>query len=444
MTDSSVSTIAVVGGGASGTLAALHLIESTPLRVVLIDPHAEVGRGVAYSTPDPAHRLNVPAGKMSAFGDAPDHFVDWLRAGPLPAAAATTFAPRLFYGRYLAETLAARAAALGGRLAVVRGTATGIDVHGDAATVHVDGAPGVEADRVVLAVGHGSLVPLAALAGLPPDVLVADPWHPGALDAVRAGADVLFVGTGLTMVDVAVTLAGRGVASMTAVSRRGLVPRGHARPGAPRAEASVADAGSPTQVLRNLRAEAARTGDWRAAVDALRPDAAARWQAFSVVDRRSFLRHLRPYWDVHRHRTAPEVADVVDGLRASGRLRILAGRVAGANTEAGGARVTIRARGGGEASLHVHSVVACTGARPAVDAPVVRSLVAAGHARRDPFGLGLDTDADGALVGTSGEASGVLFTLGPLRQGTLWESTAVPEIRAQAARLAERLRGSQR
>ena len=246
------------------------------------------------------------------------------------------------------------------------------------------------------------------------------------------------------MVDVAVTLAGR-VGRIVAVSRRGLVPRGHARPGAPPVEADVAGAPTPTALLRALRAEAARAGSWRAAVDALRPGTAARWQAFTDADKRSFLRHLRPYWDVHRHRTAPDVMDVVDGLRASGRLRVVAGRVVRAEAVAGGAEVVVRTRGGSadresaEETFGVQTVVVCTGARPAADTPVVRHLVAAGLARPDPLGLGLDTDPDGALVGADGRASGALFTLGPLRQGSLWESTAVPEIRAQAAALARHL-----
>ncbi|HEX9950638.1 MAG TPA: FAD/NAD(P)-binding protein, partial [Rubricoccaceae bacterium] len=372
------------------------------------------------------------------------------QSGPMPEATAATFAPRGLFGRYLAETLdrAVREAAPGVTLRVVRDTAVAVEPSG---AVRLAGGETIRAERAVLALGQTTGGALPALADLDPDVLVSDPWAPGALS--RVAGRVLLIGTGLTMLDVALALAAADVGPMTAVSRRGLVPHSHApvRTAGEPAEAPAVDGLSAT--LRHVRAAA----DWRAAIDALRPTTAARWQALSDAERRSALRHLRPYWDVHRHRAAPDVAAAVAALQASGRLTILAGRVASAEAGVDGVRVRIARRrvnppgepgpglpggpdpGGGEVRRVFDHVVLCTGARPAWDTPVVAGLVAAGAARRDALGLGVETDPDGALVGADGRASGRLFTLGPLRQGTLWETTAIPEIRVQAAALATRL-----
>ncbi len=426
-----IPSVAIVGGGASGTLAAIHLLRAAPVRVVLVEPGAP-GRGVAYATPSVAHVLNVPAGKMSAFPDAPTGFLDWLRAGPLPEATASTFAPRALFGRYLDETLAhtSRAAAPGAALRIVRDMATSVDASG---VVRLATGETLRADRVVLALGQSAPAALSVLEGLS---VVADPWASGALEGVRGR--VLLVGTGLTMADVALVLSERGVSAMTAVSRRGLVAQGHAPPTGPPVEAPEIGL-ALAETLRAVRA-AAQT-DWRAAIDALRPTTAARWAAFSDAERRSALRHLRPFWDVHRHRAAPPVAEALAAMRASGILTVLAGRLAAAEVRPEGVAVHIARRGGGDVEVLVDHVVLCTGAQPATGAPVIAGLVATGAAVPDALGLGIETDASGALIGADGQASDVLVALGPLRQGTLWESTAIPEIRAQAAALAARLVG---
>ncbi len=160
-----IPSVVIVGGGASGTLAAIHLLRAAPVRVVLVEPGAP-GRGVAYATPSAAHVLNVPAGKMSAFPDAPGDFLGWLRAGPLPEATAATFAPRALFGRYLAETLAraARDAAPGAALRIVQDTAVSADASG---VVRLAGGETLRADRIVLALGQRAPAMLPALDSLP-------------------------------------------------------------------------------------------------------------------------------------------------------------------------------------------------------------------------------------------------------------------------------------
>ena len=194
---------------------------------------------------DRRHLLNVPAGGMSALPDQPGHLVDWLRAHGHPDATPADFVPRADYGSYLQDTLAealrgAPAVTLEHRCQRVRHARP---VPGGVHLALADGSV-LTADAMVLA--PGIFAPGTAWA---PDALatsdrfVADPWAPGALDAARhVDGDVLLVGTGLTMVDVALTLARPG-RTLHAVSRRGRVPAAHttkAKPPAPAPSAQLA------------------------------------------------------------------------------------------------------------------------------------------------------------------------------------------------------------
>jgi uncharacterized NAD(P)/FAD-binding protein YdhS len=374
--------------------------------------------------------------------DEPDHFVRWLaRIRPPgveiggPEWPAQAFVPRGVYGRYVAETLeeARRAAAPDVALRTVRGRAVGAAFGADVALTLRTGER-LRVDRVVLCTGHETH---GAFPLVPAEHRVDDPWAPHALDAIGADQAVVLLGTGLTMVDVALSLVSRGHRGpLVALSRRGLLPRAHA-PAAPPKRWLPADAPHTARgLLRRLRDEIGARGDWRAVFDGLRPDLQALWQGLPQAERARLLRHARPWWDVHRHRMAPAIARRVEDLLAEGRLRVLAGRALGWHD--GRLRVCLR---GGHALLAIPAdrVVDCTG--PETDCertrdPLLRSLLDQGLARPDPLRLGLDVTPEGALIGP---ASGRLFAVGPLTRAALWEITAVPEIRRQAAALALRL-----
>ena len=458
-----MGTLAIVGAGCSGTLVAVQLLSRhapAGTRILLFERRGSFGPGLAYSTPHPEHRLNVPASAMSAFPDRPDHFVEWARARD-PRVRGSDFLPRRLYGAYLAELLDCSERVGRERGVVLERESVSVCAlrrPGEGGGLWIETAAGgaVSVDAAVLALGNLPRPPadgsFAALRGSPR--LVADPWAPGALDC-PPDEPVLLVGTGLTMYDVAVALASAGHrAPIHAVSRRGLVPRAH-RPVAAGAAAAPIDPcalrdwpRSALGLLRRLRTELAaaaeRGCDWRDALASLRAGTPALWQSLPLRERRRFLEHLRPFWDVHRHRAAPQTAAIVRALRASGQLEILASRVTACRPEASGKRlrVSLRLRRGGERHLSVSRWIDCTGSCADLEQsaePLVRQLLAHGLARPDPLGLGFATDADGALLDAEGRADGRLFTLGPLRRGELWECTAVPEIRVAAERLAMRL-----
>lgn len=416
-----MNQIVIVGAGFSGTMLAVHLA-AAGVRVTLVDRPDRVAGGLAYATCAPEHVLNVRAGNMSAFPDAPDHFARWLEARG--EGDAGTFAGRRVYRRYLAETLDA---------------APGIDiVDGEAVSVQADGVKlatgaSLTADAVVIALGNLPPAPIAAFDQTAD--YANDPWHPdGRATIARLAAqdgDVLAVGTGLTMIDTVLSLDAQGFAGrIVATSRRGLLPRAHAAHAVPKLAPPVHR--RPIALLRWVRRHAAHH-DWRGVVDALRPITADIWRSWSAADKASFMRHLRPWWDVHRHRIAPHVAARMDGLIAHGRLVVRAGRIEAVD----GQRVALRTRGETVAEpLQVAGVVNCTGPQGDIRRSahgLIRDLLASGAARTDTFGLGLDIDEDCRVLGDVGVS---LYAIGPMTRGAYWEIVAVPDIRVQAARLA--------
>jgi uncharacterized NAD(P)/FAD-binding protein YdhS len=450
-------TVAIVGGGVSGAFVAVQLLRlaRAPLEIALIDRSGRFGRGVAFGTASEFHLLNVRAGSMSALPDDPDHFVRWLHGpsdnGPAPGGGPEDFLPRSVYGAYVAAALdeAERAAVPGVTLRRLVGEAVAArPSRGSVSILLADGSE-LPAAHAVLALGNRPPTSPAApgLSRLVPSRYVSDPWTPGALEAVAADGPVLLVGTGLTMVDVALVLAERGVEGpLHAVSRRGKLPRSHAPlPPQPLTPLAPGESIGLSDLVRRVREVSTERSlgepeGWRAVVDGLRPRTQELWQGFSELERRRFLRHVRPYWDTARHRIAPDVARRLEGLLRSGTLRPRAARLVRVEAEADGARVWLRGRGAvADESLLVTAIVNCTGpgeVYAGTVGPLVDGLFQSGAARPGPLGLGLDAGPDGLLIGADGVRSTVLSTLGPPRKGSLWETLAVPEIRAQARDLA--------
>jgi uncharacterized NAD(P)/FAD-binding protein YdhS len=448
--------IAIIGGGASGTLAAVHLLRAAvarhvPLRIALIDRLGRHGLGQAYATTNPDHLLNAPAGRMSALAGDPDHLVRWAAGHGFPAPG---FLPRPVYGRYLRDLLGdaqLRAAPLS-RLT---------ELTADVVAVR----PGTGGRPVRLVLGDGSCLEadVAILAsGNPPPVapipvpasprFVADPWAPGALDAVADGSPVVIMGTGLSMLDVAMSVTGTGgrsPAKVTAVSRHALLPRVHRGMPAPGGDSVwlPALAGPPGPVrlgdlIWQVRAAmTSRPEQWQDVIDALRPEVPSLWQRLSPADQRVFLRHVARYWEVHRHRMPPATAQRITALRIAGRLRVLPARVTAVTEQAGQLRISVAA-GGAESQLAAGWLINATGPGTDITAttdPLLRDLLSRGQARPDRHRLGIDASPDGAVLDSAGTPSATLFTLGPTLRGLRYETTAIPEIRDQAAALAGQL-----
>jgi uncharacterized NAD(P)/FAD-binding protein YdhS len=445
--------IAIIGGGASGTLLAMYLLREAsarhlPLRVALIDRHGRHGLGQAYSTCHPAHLLNSPAGAMSALVDDPGHLARWAAEAGWPD---DGFLPRSAYGRYLTELLAAAERSAQPAARVSRITAQVVAVrrtsHGLALRLHLAADGRIDADAVVLATGP---LPSAPPCPVPLDRrYIADPWEPGALEAAADGSPVAVLGTGLTMLDVAVALTdAHPRTAIHAISRHGLLPREHHWPRA-KADVSAGPAirRAPgalrlTALIRGIRASAAAyPGDWQDVVDALRPQIPWLWEQLPEPDKRLFLRHVSRYWEVHRHRVPPQTARRIATLTSADRLTVHRGRVAAVSHGHDGVRVRIDHRGS-SAELAVGCLINCTGGGTDITRtadPLLRHLLESGLARPDPLRLGLDADGCGALRDARGTAASDIVTLGPPLRGLRYETTAIPEIRDQAAVIARHL-----
>lgn len=441
------NSIIIVGGGASGVVLAAHLLKSPnpDLRVTLIEKRPHFGQGLAYSTLLSAHVLNVSASGMSAHADDPGNFARWLlERGLARPDQGPFYAPRSLYARYLQELLdeLEERERETGRLRLIREESLSISPTPAGVDVALANGTSVVAHLAVLATGHDE--------------------QPGAGQghAIRMGSDadtaldprakVLVLGAGLSMVDAFLSLDQRGHrGEIVAVSRRGLLPSPH-RKGNP-IKLDVADIPLGTQLsyfvgwFRNLIRENRKAGgDWRDVVDGLRPFNQKIWQNWPSSAKRRFVEHTKAWWDIHRHRMAPEVYDRVMEAVRSGRIRLVAGRVT--KIEPGdGFSVEIQQRGTQAVeTLEVARIYDCTGIARDISTTsngVVRSLVERGLARPDPLRLGLDVTARCELIAADGTVSTKILAVGPLTRGTFFEIDAIPDIRVQCAKLSKQLLG---
>ena len=371
---------------------------------------------------------------MSAWAGEPDHFVRHFES---LGGHKRGFAERRLFARYLGQILEEAVASK--KVRTVEATAKSASRQDGGWQVELDNADPVQARAIVLAIGNQEPEGLRAFADVGPR-FIRNPWGDPARAAVaelaQTGEPALLIGTGLTMVDLVLSLNAAGYGGQIfAVSRRGLAPRGHTDFEAAPVEQDHIPSGSLRQLWRWLRWRSAQVG-WRAAVDSLRPYSHALWQSLDVEQQRRFLRHARPWWDVHRHRIAPEVADTIMWLIAEGRLEIAAGRILSARDMGDGLQVEIRRRGATESRrMGFAYAFNCTGPLHAISHtkdPLLRSLFDAGAVHADQLGIGLDVDDRSRASG--GER---LWAMGPLTKGRYWEIIAVPDIREQAAAVAE-------
>lgn len=443
-------TLIIIGAGFSGTACACQFLErcGSGWRVELINASGPVARGLAYGTRSPLHLLNVPAGRLGLDPADEGDFVRYLNETGHDGRA-SAFVPRMRYGEYLERRLHQAAAARRARFDIRTGQVEAIERTADSRfRLRMADGRELDADAIILAMGH--LCPVAPLPGL--DALggkyINDPWAASALDGIDADERVLILGSGLTMLDVVVDLARRGHrAPLTALSRRGLLPRSHRAQDAPPATVALdrdalLRAGSARSLFRQVRravhgAERACV-DWRDVIGSLRGITPALWQSLDDAEKRRFMRHVRPHWEVLRHRTAPEPFNTMNALLQSGQLTVHAGRLAGVTPHGGVLRACWNARGRPDESveIYVDRVINCTGPGHRVDAaraPLLQHLIDAGLLTQDALKLGLVVDDQRRAVDAQGQGVAGLYYVGPLLRAQFWEATAIPELRWHAA-----------
>ncbi|MEP7214535.1 MAG: FAD/NAD(P)-binding protein [Acidobacteriota bacterium] len=448
--------ITIIGGGASGTLLAVNLLQQSgdrPVSIDLIEKRERVGRGVAFSTADECHLLNVPAAKMGAFPDDIEHFHGWLGENNFEYAP-SDFVPRKLFGRYLTEVFesAVNTNPSGSTFRLHNDEAVDIDLDSQPANVKLASGSEIPPDKVVLAFGN-FLPPHPSVANL--DFVSApkyfqDPWSAKVATEIAPDDTVLIIGTGLSMVDFLMRYhRSKHRGKIYAISTRGLLPAVHKLG---YAYDSFIDEIRPmtriTDILKAVRrhvaSASADSSDWRAVIDSLRPHTQEIWLNLPTAEKKYFMQHLSRYWNVSRHRMPAEAAAVVDEMQATGRLAVMKGRLKTIDWNGGKFNVGFASNGeiGG---VETNAVINCIGSESnfeRLDSPLVKNLFAGGHIRNDSLSLGLDAAPDGTIIDRNGSPSDRLFTLGTALKGVLWESTAIPEIRVQARALAEKLLAS--
>jgi uncharacterized NAD(P)/FAD-binding protein YdhS len=449
-------TIAIVGGGASGTAAAIYFLQQfkSATRIVLIEKNKEtLYRGAAYSSKLEYEPLNVPAGKMSLFNNQPDDFYNWILKNKTTEGEITrdSFVSRRWFGDYTEETLKKAVAGKqeGVTFEVLNAYVTDMHKNSDAGyTLDLDSEEKLHADVVILATGNEA--PADVISAEAKETLgtfyIANPWQPEVLAAVGADDEVLIVGTGLTMIDYVVSLKKRNHrGKITAVSLNGLLPKQHKPTAAYAITRKVADE-NIHRVFEKLKAEfaeaAAGNTGWRSVLDALRTDTTALWKGLSEESKKIFMTEYRPLWEIHRHRmpkaSADELAESID----AGNLEIVAGRITATGKQAGKFTVYYETPVGEKKTLTPNFIINCTG--PLGDYAksgnvLFKNLLAKKWITKDTHNLGIVTGSEGELVRPDGEILENVFAIGPLRKASEWETTAMREVRTQAQQLAEKI-----
>jgi uncharacterized NAD(P)/FAD-binding protein YdhS len=429
--------VVIVGGGFSGIAAAYHLLkEGGPdLRIHVVEMGPWLGRGIAYGVESDVFRLNVPASRMSIDPGQPDDFVKFASAEDRPNA----FLARATYGEYVVARLHGAIRSAKAKIRVWRDEAVAVT------PTHVALRSGLqlEAKAVVLATG---LVPRVVKTLFDPRVI--DAWDECALSTLPRHGRIALVGSGLSALDVVAFLeAQRFEGHVTLVSPRGLLPFAHHASG--HAGARKVEDEQLQKAPRELRAlmrwirrhiedTVAAGQPWQCAMDGIRPHVASLYRSLSPRDRVRFVRHVRPYWDVLRHRAPAESIERVDAWERAGRLTRIAGRLTFEKTAGPRVAVMIHRRNGQATAAELDAVVRCVG--PALrfaeaETPLLKSLLDSGLAR-DAHGLGLETDATGRVVDATGETSDRVFAIGSLQRASHWETTAVPDIAPHAQAIA--------
>jgi uncharacterized NAD(P)/FAD-binding protein YdhS len=425
--ETDIVDVAIIGGGFSGLMALHHLTRGEG-SFVIIESGEHPGHGLAYSTTNKQHLLNVPAGKMSAFPDQSDHFINWLHAHN-HAFQTGDYVPRCMYAQYI-DGIARETS-----MRHIRQRAVDIERDG-VYKIKLDNGRVLQSRAVLLATGN---------------LLVNEAGHiPGAVSgwthdysALRdETAAVGIIGTGLTMVDTVLSLREAGFkGKIIAASRNGLLPEAHNdAPAVYETPLSLPTQAPETllSLFHAIRGEAktclSNQITWQRVFDRWRPHFSAIWGKLDIPARRHFFKKFFTLWNVHRHRMAPEIRRFLDNEFSRSGLEVLKGSV----------RITPQQNGfsftAGKEKRDVIAVYDCRGGCHDITQTgneLIINLHAKGIIQCHDTGWGIKTASDFRVPPLG--LDGSFLAIGPILIGEYFETTAVPELRQQAQKAAASL-----
>lgn len=477
----------IIGGGYSGSCLAVQLVRQTrqPIAVTIVESRPQVGPGLAYSTTDPDHRLNAPAFSHTIHPADAWHFARWCRDEHIldsdpdaSQADGTTFVQRHQFGRYLATMVQRHASwpATGSSITHCHDKAIHGEPRQDSWHIQLEGDRTLDANLLLLATGNPELQMPASLSGIRADLpgLIENPFANGAMDLVDANARVLIIGSGLTALDVLSTLIRRGHSgSIDVCSRHGLRPAPQApipvaleqtlrstpledmtasllldRVLAPAPEflrtevlpTSKSTLGQWLIALRHRLANGRIQGEsWHTGFDELRDAVWQLWPTLPLHEKRRFIRHLKPWYDVHRYRSPPPNEQLIRSAEHSGRIRFLRGSVLA------GGRLVSHDRPESTVKLDYDRVINCAGLDPTSGLrtnPMLMSLQAQGFLHADPCGLGIETDLMCRAIDNRGQPVDHLRLVGPPTLGTFGDPIGAIYIAVQVHRVVPHILAS--
>jgi len=452
--------IAIIGGGFCGTLTLVQLFRQAkkPVHVVLINKDYPLAKGIAYGTEDENHLLNVAAGKMSAFPDDPDHFLRWIKSKKslqefVREEMHLDYLPRHIYGSYLQsiyeEAIKKKPAFV--TCTVLCDEAKDIIPYVNRYMVVLHANKTITADKVVLATGNfpPAELPIKDERFYTSKNYFGNPWQSAATADIKPDESVFVLGTGLTMLDTTLSIVRNGFkGKVIALSRSGLLPLYHKRrkPYLPLLD----DIQPPYRLVRlyeiyfrHIEQATASGNPTEALVDAIRPKTQEIWMGLTAQEKKQFMDHVKPFWNVTRHRSAKQVHESVKALIEKNVLQVMAGRLISMAETGNSVEVIFRDKKTLKNKIiHVNRVINCTG--PETDITrihdgLIKNLLDRGFIAPDELKLGVNALPDGCIIQRDNSISSFLFTIGSNLKGILWESTAVPELRFQAHSLATEL-----
>lgn len=471
--------LVVVGGGFSGVAFVVQCARRFPhpATFTVVEPRAELGRGVAFSADHPAHRLNAPHAAHILDPERVDDLVRWVdetntltRDPEAVHSDGTIYIRRGTFGEYVQDQFdrTRETNASSSELRHITARAVAIEESDPGLQVTLENGERLSADLVVVATGNEPPATLPQFQGPVEShpAYIADPWKGAALARIDPNEDVLLIGSALTAADVIASLVSNGhTGRIDSVSRTGLLPARRPAPvdatsvlNGTELSASVWERNSrPTPlfvekhgqldrvsaICRALRAEIAdaeRQGlQWHGPFDDLRDSVRGVWPRLAVDEKRRFLRHLRRWYDAHRFRLPPQLEQLLDDAVEAGQLRFVTARIRNASIEGERISVSLHVRKSGRDSAHAYGrVINCTGpsGRPdRSEAPFIQALLTSTLCRAHPTGLGFDVNESCRAIRRNGEALPSLFFLGALTAGAFGEPLAAPWIAAQIWRL---------
>jgi uncharacterized NAD(P)/FAD-binding protein YdhS len=452
-------SVVIAGGGFCGMMTLVNLARKADreIKIVLINKEYKIARGIAFKSYSDLHVLNVEARNMSAFPDQPDHFIQWCENHPevkkKKSEIPFTFFPRNLYGSYLDDIFNNTIKNLPDFVTVeiLTDEVSDIKKSEDQLIVFTSGGKKFIADKVVLATGNSEPGPpnLSDKSFLNSKKYFPNPWKEEAVTGLSNDSAVLIIGAGLTMVDVIIGLIEKNyTGKIISLSPHGfnILPHKKSRP-----QRYILDELSPPYTLENLFRlfykhirQARKHGETgETVVDAIRAKTQEIWQELTLDDKKKFMTHLRHLWGVARHRLPAYIHQQMQFLIKDGKLKVIAGRIIEINEPDNDVEVHIQKRKDQtELVIHVARVINCTGPQTDIrrqNCALYNNLTENGMIRPDEMNLGVDATANGQVIDSSGNISDQLFAIGSLLKGKLWESTAVPELRLQAMKVAEQI-----